>query len=559
MTIASHAEEAGVLVANETQRVGRPRPAHDNVTRWIYASLVLIIAAGLAVRLAAALVDERLLFCDDAYYSFSVSRSLALGKGPVVSGLHKTNGFQPLNTYLNSFWYKLTGGDRVGTIRVIALWTFVLCVMQAFALGVLAQNLVPSGPGRRLFTMLLIAFWMANGQCFKKEFNGLETGLYCLTLTVCMAYYARYSEQLCHGPSVHSCIFGFLLGSAMLARNDACFLIATACLLVLLSRGVTAKSAASAILIGLTATVIVSPWLIANYRNFGHIVPYSGRANSFANMKLVQPNAVSYLRNAKAIGYVILDLPLLCGSCPISFLSSSGSKIAVGALQLVSLAGMAFIFLREFSRRRRPLLGTFRFESLLLLILPIVLGMLPYYSLYSGANWMFRRYFLPSYIVVLSLGAWLFTRRLMLCQGAERVRTIIILALIFALGFLTIVDVFPRKVPIFYRFVAAADAVAGSEAKVGAFQSGMMSYYRDNVLNLDGRVNEAVIHAWAMGRFSEYLREEGLDYIVDSTHHITNALAIPEIKRDFDVLHPVPDSDIEVLVRKTASTGEKLE
>jgi len=549
-------------VTSEIQREGASEgtAAADRAPQGIRAVLILIIAAGLCVRLAAAFADERLLFCDDAYYSLSVSRNLALNNGPTVSGLHRTNGFQPLNTYLNSIWYRLSGGDRMGTIRVIALWTFAVCIMQVCALKILAEALVPDkGEGRRLFTLLLCALWLANGQCFKKEFNGLETGLYTLTLTICLAYYARQCDSLSEKPGLHSIHFGFLLGVAMLARNDACFVIAAGCLLVLLRRGPTVKSAASAVIVGLTASIIVSPWLIANYQNFGHIIPYSGRANSFENMKMVQPQAVSYIRNLKAVAYVALDMPLLCGSWPLSFLSNPSTKIAMGVVQLVAFLGMMSVFIAEFARRKRPTLEGFRFESLLLLALPLALGLVPYYLFYSGANWMFKRYFLPGYVVVLPIGAWVLTRRLLNSEGAARRRTIMITALIFILGWLTVDDVFPRKVPIFYRYVAAVDAVAGPDAKVGAFQSGMMSYYRDNVLNLDGRVNDAVIHAWAAGRFPQYLKEEGLDYIVDSKHHIGNALMIQEIRNDFMIVTPVPDRTIQVLVRKTVEGEKKVE
>ncbi|HXV23893.1 MAG TPA: hypothetical protein VED46_06515, partial [Alphaproteobacteria bacterium] len=48
---------------------------------------------------------------EDAYYSLSVARNLADGKGFTVDGEQLTNGVQPLFTIISTLSFIVTGGD----------------------------------------------------------------------------------------------------------------------------------------------------------------------------------------------------------------------------------------------------------------------------------------------------------------------------------------------------------------------------------------------------------------------------------------------------------------
>jgi len=52
-------------------------------------------------------------------------------------------------------------------------------------------------------------------------------------------------------------------------------------------------------------------------------------------------------------------------------------------------------------------------------------------------------------------------------------------------------------------------------AKVGAFQSGVVGFYNANVINLDGKVNQAALLALREKRVEEYLDRAGIDYVID--------------------------------------------
>ena len=77
---------------------------------------------------------------------------------------------------------------------------------------------------------------------------------------------------------------GILLGLLFLARNDCIFLIASL-LLTHLYRGWRRREAQRAfmqcLVAGSLSIVVASPWLIFNVTKFGHLVPVSGRAESY--------------------------------------------------------------------------------------------------------------------------------------------------------------------------------------------------------------------------------------------------------------------------------------
>lgn len=44
-------------------------------------------------------------FIEDAWYGFSVARNIANGSGVTIDGLQVTNGFQPLQVFIDSFLF----------------------------------------------------------------------------------------------------------------------------------------------------------------------------------------------------------------------------------------------------------------------------------------------------------------------------------------------------------------------------------------------------------------------------------------------------------------------
>ncbi|HEY3886458.1 MAG TPA: hypothetical protein VGL62_14700, partial [Vicinamibacterales bacterium] len=127
----------------------------------------------------------------------------------------------------------------------------------------------------------------------------------------------------------------------------------------------------------------------------------------------------------------------------------------------------------------------------------------------SPAWWMYDRYTAPVVLVSVPVLAVLL---------ADRVRTIPRSA-VMAVGVAAIEAAFviwAVHAPSRKYYQAQIELVARHvppQERVGAFQSGTLGYFRDGVVNLDGKVNPAALAA--RGRLKEYTRAIGVNWIAD--------------------------------------------
>ena len=57
-------------------------------------------------------------FIEDAWYGFSIARNIADGFGITIDGSQQTNGFQPLQVFIDSIIFTLTKSDNVALIII---------------------------------------------------------------------------------------------------------------------------------------------------------------------------------------------------------------------------------------------------------------------------------------------------------------------------------------------------------------------------------------------------------------------------------------------------------
>ena len=119
-------------------------------------ALVLVVSAGAMLRFRIAAQDPVFLLGkilpDDAYYYFSLARSLATGEGPVADGLNPTNGFHPLWLLIITPLFRFAGTtDIVTPIRLTLglcalrpCWTWAPGCCLALASG---EQVAGNGPG----------------------------------------------------------------------------------------------------------------------------------------------------------------------------------------------------------------------------------------------------------------------------------------------------------------------------------------------------------------------------------------------------------------------------
>src|SRR5206468_2169868 len=125
------------------------------VDRALCATAAVLILAALAVPLRP---DTALIFppfTEDGYYSLSIARAIAAGRGPTLEGSGVTNGFQPLVTLLQAAAFAVTGGADLPALRLVAVFSWITYVATAVLLGQVAAAASTGSPAERRWRGLL--------------------------------------------------------------------------------------------------------------------------------------------------------------------------------------------------------------------------------------------------------------------------------------------------------------------------------------------------------------------------------------------------------------------
>jgi hypothetical protein len=456
-----------------------------SLTRWsrllaALAALIAAVTASLPWRPPGLVLFWPIL--EDAFYSFAVARNLGLGQGLSADRHDPTNGFQPLFTVLSAPLFTFAGADRELPVRLVLVLAWLLYLVTAFLLGqiavAIAMQQLPSRPWVFWSTAFL---YLANPLVFQAHFNGLETG--CALFFYALVW--RYAQGRRLDTVAEQLTLGLLLGLAVLARVDAVFFVAAVCAwLWRRSRGEPAPGGGP-FQVGLMAALVSSPWWLYNRLVFGSFMPSSGAAQ--------QMWAFSPVRiGAALLSFVRTVTPWWERFDPGRFdQAPAADLIRVGLFAL----GACWLW------RQRP-----AFRSALapsegeagarlamtwpgLCLLASTLALLVFYTASSFAFWFYGRYLSPLLLIAtLLLGRLLGS----LASRQPFAAAVVALGLAWPVPFATLAS---HRVPIekgnvMYtdQLSLVSDRVPPGEC-VGALQSGTLGYFRDCVLNLDGKIN----------------------------------------------------------------------
>ena len=472
----------------------------------VVAPLAATIVAGTALAFAPPGELARMAPTEDGFYALAVARQLGLGHGITIDGAIETNGFQPLWSFLCAPLYALVDGDRVLGLRLTqlvgtALWLTFAAGLAGYARAVARRQ------GLRGDLAAVVAAVVAVGSfsVFRVFHNGLETGLQLLLLVVAVMTLDR---ERTWSPGRTAAV-GLLLGALVWARLDAVAFVAAfgglGALAWVRGRGPLVGPLAACLL----AAVLMLPWLAWNVSVDGHLVPTSARAQA-THIDIAQ-NAASALRGAAAWVLPPILRPSMHGD------HHAGDAAAVVALALLG-AAIAVVARRAGGLRLGH--GT--------AALWLYAGFLvAYYVLAHAAWWFMDRYLAPVLVLAvpwLACAAEHALRRRPRAIGALAVAVAAVNLPLFAVMLRA-----PREPPAWaaggsntgthpnlnWDQTAWTLAHVQSGCRVGALESGTLIYFRDRVVNLDGKVNFAALRARRAGRLPEYVRASGVDVLVD--------------------------------------------
>ncbi len=482
---------------------------------------------------------------EDAYYMFSIARNIARGEGITYNHHILTNGIQPLVVLpytLIYYFVDLFNSSEWLPLRLIIIVNLIFLVLT----GIYARLLVKRFLERLGYSQTIIAtaqdlvllLIIVNINIMRHYTYGLETGLYLLLIIVWLSELVRF-KTLSEVPLNRTLGLGILAGLTILARID--FVIISGVFLLvslLVDRG---RSLKQIVVIVILASIIASPWFVYNYANFGSFLPSSGTAQSFQEF-----NFNNVIGSATGALQVIADQIIAIFWLPTGFLGSAETLIALG-----KLAAIVAIFIII----GRPLLALIR-RPIYAYILGCLLLVVAYVLLISAGHF-YPRYFSPLLIIwllLLSMGLAIKLNQPPLVRFKRYAHFLIPISVFVIYGVFALYTLHRGAVSNSHIYtVWWLEENIDPTTPVGAFQSGVIGYFHENVYNLDGKVNPQALQHWLDGTLGCYVVENEMEYVVDwdgylnrlggdfieaHTHEVTMIPGGSSIVLQVDLEHP---------------------
>lgn len=459
----------------------------------VVALLVAIAPLLLALRSAPGLFDSPI--AEDGWYSQTVARNIATGGGFTIDGVRSTNGVQPLATVLDAIVY--VGGPSTETsIRLLFLLDWAVFLAFAATIGVIFRDALATDADRSTRTFwFLVPFSIAMASPFVLQMmsNGMETGV----LLLAYAVVARFLQVRRLDSRKDVVQLGVLLGLLVLVRVDAVIFCIVAVVWMAFFRG-PLRSPARAMVTGLVAFVVSSPWWLYGIVGFGHLVPISGRSESAI--------AFGPSRIVSTIGAVAKTLT------PWVYTGITES-IVVAVVQLAAfavVAGLGVVAWRSLDPTDGGAANRARVQTFaaLLVITWIVLAVV--YMVTSKMPVFYWRYLSMGSILAIGLSImafrWLFDRR--------RSLGVVVLVTVGFWSFALPIRSFTHRGNELARDqLSLVRRLVPEGETVGAFQTGTLGFFRSDVVNLDGKVNPDALAR--RGRIGSYVAENGVEWFAD--------------------------------------------
>ena len=510
------------------------------LSRWIRPLAIALAAplAALALRPVAHVYDMPMT--EDGYYALAVARNLAAGNGLTIDGVNLTNGFQPLFTLLQGGAFVLAGGGEILAMRLAMVLGWLFHIGGALLVAGIARDAWPAlqdEEEKRLRAGLAAFLYLAAPLMLNHAYNGLETG--CV-----MFFYAAIARWMQRGLDrswLGLAGLGVLVGLLVLARIDSAFVALVLGLNELRrawSRGIIITAARGAVLGG-TALLVSLPWWLYNTIYFGSPMPTSGTAQ--------QAWALEWLRleHAEWALRLVLFPWLFAGAhegsigvdVPIPAEPGYMTMTLMGFLRTAALGAVALVLVQACRRgvlrrdldtasaeERQRVARTREFAVCFLIAFA---GLVVYYAFSFIAYWFYYRYFAPlaliAFVVTPIVAARWLSARPSAAPALVVVATLTVQIVVLT-GFAWVGRGLGGNT-VYHDQVALVRQHVPAEALVAAGQSGTLGFFRERVINTDGKVNREALayqdHMW------DYLRERGVRWFVDWPFYINKYLGVP--------------------------------
>jgi hypothetical protein len=480
-------------------------------------------------------------FEEDTFFHLSVCRNLAAGKGLTIDGETPTSGAQP-GTLVYSLAY-LAAPDPLSleALRLVRALGFFGSLLSTLAVFVCAFALLKTDTVNRLpLALLSCAIWTASYQAYRTNLNGYETVFAVSFLLLSVAAYVwRSAAASTYTYPVRDIVVGISLALAVYARIDlGLWALCAAIGFLFLSPEPLKRRLISVSIWALTAVLATLPFWYHNLTVGGSLMPISGKASAFQMSFHGFWTSVGncFLRGFSSLGEV----------CFLSlYLPYSLNGNAVGLL--AALVGISLmLWTLVFTNNVRNYLAHCIPKSIAIPILAFALLLFGYYVFAHGSWWFMRRYIHPERALFFAIsGVYVCSLAYVVTRASSlqwlRSRSVVILSTIIAAVSvgqfaMTWGDKTSNQM---YAAAEWINANIPASSKIGAFQSGTLGYFCNNVVNLDGKNNALALQAMTSGTGLEFIRDQNIDIVVDWPSQIAKYVDFESFRKEYEPISRV--------------------
>jgi hypothetical protein len=431
---------------------------------------------------------------EDGYLTLTVAWNIAQGKGITYNFNRPTTGIQPLSGFIFAVIAKgviATGGDKINFVRVVIIFSILVELLFFFIINTISRTLFPALE-KKWINIASVILTLLNFELLVYFTNGLETGIYlvCLGISLLYSFYYFKSEK-----KIHQTIFlGIIFGLCGLARIDFIVVVAALLLINLYKRRLTLKQFFA---IGITTSIIISPWIFYIYKTTGFLIQSSARTETS------WLNTGNLLRRMKALSLAIME--------HLTPNITTGNKEFALVVVFIITIILTYKYLYDkkiFYQLDKDNIKTFISWSI------GILSLLLAYLFYSTAYYFYIRYTAPLLIIILPFVAILLAVKLSKISKKT-----------FMIGYAVAVVIFFIQAILYFHSGRLAEQQSlrmsyienhfNNMAIIGCFQSGVTGYYDSNVYNLDGKMDHVVTKYISSGNLARFIDSTGINVIID--------------------------------------------
>jgi len=507
---------------------GRPdEPTETSRRRALLILAALPALAGIVLVLVVALFgsENQLMAClkDDGYYYLVLAKNIAAGHGATFDGLGPTNGFNPLWAMCLTPLFIGDPESLFGPVRAMIVLALVLHLGAALAIRRAVGRFADSG-----VAAIAALLYAGNPLALYLVVSGMESPVVALTVAMLATASIRLQQGDLKIDKLSDALqVGALCGLCMLTRTEMIMFAGLVLAQAVLWPATGAVRSWSdrlrgGLAAGLTAIVVVGPWLAWNLWRFGSVVQVSAQAH-----RLHLGSVREIVQDGDQAGLIGLGSRLLAvhrGSLS-QRLPLPGELVVVMEVVILALVAWWLVATLSPKESRRHFLDRLRW-----LAAPIM-----YAAGFVAASFLilgnFRSWYAAGPLTVAAIFAAIPVGQAFARQAAPR-RGRLAAGLIsgcYVLGMLVLGPVFLNEI----RYEAsktncwqeAADVVATATApgeRVASFNSGTFGYLTPRqVVNLDCVVNNRALPYLADKRLPDFIAENSIRYLVDDPAYVS--------------------------------------